>query len=109
MENFFSDGRRTRPYDTVRPLASALRLKIDHHCERDDAKCVRRAVRNASANGKKNILVCWEHKMLGEIADKLGYDDLDYPDDRFDLIYRMKQGKLVDVATEKCPMLDSSS
>lgn len=120
-QNYFPSGRRIRPYDTVKPLADDLGLKVDHHCERDDARCVRRAIRKASKKGARRILVCWEHKELSRIAKKLGVHGLgtcrgrhaqlahcctEYPDDRYDVIFDLYRGKVDDVSSEQCPGLD---
>lgn len=120
-QNYFPSGRRIRPYDTVKPLADDLGLKVDHHCERDDARCVRRAIRKASKKGARRILVCWEHRELSRIAKKLGIHGLgtyrgrhaqlahcctEYPDDRYDVIFDLYRGKVDDVSSEQCPGLD---
>ena len=75
------DGKRARPLDTVKPLADQLGLKVDTSCDRDDPKCVKKAVKNYKGDG--NILICWEHNALTDIAKKLGDDNAPtYPDDR---------------------------
>lgn len=51
-------------------------MDIDHSCDRDDAGCAADKIHKASKNGAKRILVCWEHKRLSDIADKLGVDGL---------------------------------
>lgn len=52
-----SNGKRARPVDTVTPLAQELGLTIDTSCDRDDGKCVKKAVNNYTGAG--NILICW--------------------------------------------------
>lgn len=105
-QDYKSDGRRIRPYDTVKPLARRLGLTIDHHCDRDDDDCAADTVAKAAKNGAQTILVCWEHDALSDIADKLGIDDLEYPDDRFDVVFQMYGGKMDAIFTEGCPQLD---
>lgn len=74
-------GKRTRPYETVRPLADDLGLTVDTSCDRDDPKCVKKAVENYKGDG--NILICWQHEALTDIVKKLGADDApEYPSDR---------------------------
>lgn len=46
-----SDGSRQRPYDTVKPLADSLGLKIDTSCGRDDSDCVANAVDSYEGQG----------------------------------------------------------
>ncbi|KAE9984119.1 hypothetical protein BLS_003017, partial [Venturia inaequalis] len=65
-----SDGSQGRPNATVYPLSQDLGLKIDLSCQRDDSKCVDKVVDNYSGSG--NILICWEHKALTDIATALG-------------------------------------
>ncbi|PMB64531.1 hypothetical protein BM221_009370 [Beauveria bassiana] len=101
---FGLDGKRQRPLDTVKPLAADLGLSVDTHCDRDDPKCVKKAVQNY--NGDGNILICWEHKALTDLAEKLGADNVeDYPSDHFDLIWvdEYPYSKINDIQTENCP------
>lgn len=105
-QDFKSDGSRIRPYDTAKPLADRLGLTIDHHCDRDDDDCAADTVSDAAKNGAKTILVCWEHDALSDIADKLGIDDLDYPGDRFDIVFQMYGGEMDSIFSEGCPGLD---
>ena len=49
-------------------------LTVEAYC--DDAGCAADKIHKASKNGAKRILVCWEHKRLSDIADKLGIDGL---------------------------------
>ena len=101
-----SDGSRRRPYDTVLPLSQDLGLTIDHHCDRDDAKCVKDSIKAYTGSG--NVLVCWEHDALSDISKELG-DEFDYPGDHFDLIYEIVNKQLTDQSpySEGCPGLDS--
>lgn len=76
------DGKRQRPLDTVKPLAGDLGLEVDTSCDRDDAKCVKKVV--DKYDGKGNILICWEHDALKDIAEELGAKDVDdYPDESY--------------------------
>ncbi|WFD19600.1 hypothetical protein MCAP1_001834 [Malassezia caprae] len=105
-QDFKSDGSRIRPYDTAKPLADRLGLTIDHHCDRDDDDCAADTVSDAAKKGAKTILVCWEHDALSDIADNLGIDDLDYPDDRFDIVFQMYDGEMNSIFSEECFGLD---
>ncbi|CAH0046199.1 unnamed protein product [Clonostachys solani] len=107
-QEYKSNGKRERPYDTVLPVATDLGLTVDTSCDRDDSKCVKKAVKNYSGSG--NILICWEHNELTSIAEELGVDDAgDYPDDRFDLIWTLPSpyDTITSETSEQCPGLDS--
>ncbi|GMG08848.1 unnamed protein product [Aspergillus oryzae] len=101
-------GKRTRPYETVLPLAEDLGLTVDTSCDRDDPKCVKKAVEKYKGDG--NILICWQHEALTDIVKKLGAKDApEYPNDRFDLIWTdpSPYTKITETTSEQCPGLDS--
>ncbi|KAJ5092665.1 hypothetical protein NUU61_007535 [Penicillium alfredii] len=101
------NGKRARPYDTVKPLAHDLDITIDTSCDRDDPKCVQKVVKKYKGNG--NILICWEHDALTDIVKKLGAKDApSYPDNRFDVIWidPSPYSKIAATTSEKCPGLD---
>ncbi|KAE9988479.1 hypothetical protein EG328_010518 [Venturia inaequalis] len=104
-----SDGSQGRPNATVYPLSQDLGLKIDLSCQRDDSKCVDKVVDNYSGSG--NILICWEHKALTDIATALGDNNApSYPSDHFDYIWTdpSPYSKVTDTKTsENCPGLDN--
>ncbi|KAI1815678.1 hypothetical protein GGS20DRAFT_584247 [Poronia punctata] len=101
------NGKRARPYLTVKPLADDLGLTVDTSCDRDDEQCVQDAVEGYDGDG--NILICWEHKQLNNLAEELGASDVDnYPDDSYDLIWTQPYdyNEITDVSSENCPGLD---
>lgn len=61
-------------------------------------------------DGDGNILVCWQHGYLTDIAESIGADEgPEYPEDRFDLIWTLPTGsdEVTDQETsENCPVLD---
>ncbi|KAI1747824.1 hypothetical protein F4782DRAFT_519429 [Xylaria castorea] len=102
------DGTRARPYLTVEPLATDLGLTVDTSCDRDDDKCVQDLV--DSYDGPGNILICWEHNELNNIAEQLGAKNVDnYPDDSYNLIWTQpyNYNKVTSVTSENCPGLDN--
>ncbi|TGJ88110.1 hypothetical protein E0Z10_g690 [Xylaria hypoxylon] len=101
------DGKRTRPYLTVKPVADDLGLTVDTSCDRDDEKCVKDAVKDYDGDG--NILICWEHHQLNNLAGELGAEDVkNYPDDSYDLIWTQPHDYdvITAVTSESCPGLD---
>ncbi|EME39468.1 hypothetical protein DOTSEDRAFT_139477 [Dothistroma septosporum NZE10] len=108
-QDYKSDGSRQRPYDTVLPLSQDLGLTVDHSCDRDDTKCVKDKVKDLK-DLDGNILLCWEHKELTDIAEELGDDNApEYPSDRFDLIWPdpYDYTDITDEYSENCPGLDN--
>lgn len=76
------DGKRERPYETVKPLAGSLGIPFNYIIARDDADKVAQTVKNF--NGAGNILICWEHGQLTSIAEALGVKGgPQYPGDRY--------------------------
>ena len=102
-----SDGKRQRPLDTVTPLAADLGLTVDTSCDRDDEKCVKKAVKAYGGTG--NILICWEHSELTAIAEKLGASGVpDYPDDSYNLVWTdpYDYSAITNISSQNCPGLD---
>ncbi|KAI0193652.1 putative phosphoglycerate mutase family protein [Xylaria flabelliformis] len=107
-KTYWVDGTRARPYLTVEPLATDLGLTVDTTCDRDDEQCVQDLVDGYTGNG--NILICWEHKELNNIAEQLGANNVDnYPDDSYNLIWTQPYDydKITSITSENCPGLDS--
>jgi broad specificity phosphatase PhoE len=78
-----SSGKRTRPLDTVQPLATNLGLTVDTSCDRNDPDCVDDLIKIYGDSGAgQNILICWEHDALTDISKTLGGKNVpSYPDD----------------------------
>ncbi|KZT62899.1 putative phosphoglycerate mutase family protein [Calocera cornea HHB12733] len=104
-----SNGDRTRPLETVTPLAEELGLTVDISCDRDDPDCVAAAVAAyQSTEGAENVLICWEHGELTDIATSLGVADApEYPDADYNLIWTVTGGDLISTTSEDCPGLDT--
>ena len=100
------DGRQRRPYDTLRPLADDLGLTVDTACERDEIDAV--VAKIQSYTGKGNVLVCWEHKRLSNIAAALGVlNPPRYPTERFDIIWTCEEPyQTISESKQMCPGLD---
>ncbi|KAI1317560.1 hypothetical protein F5Y16DRAFT_148783 [Xylariaceae sp. FL0255] len=102
-----SSGARERPYETVEPLAEDLGLTVDTSCDRDDEKCVADAV--DAFQGPGNVLICWEHSELSNIAEELGAKNVDsYPDGSYNLIWTQPYpySEITAITSEDCPGLD---
>jgi hypothetical protein len=68
-----------RPVLTVTPLAEALDLKIHHHYEDKDYEKLAEEILGDSKYDGQNILVCWHHGKLLELADALGVGKVTLP------------------------------
>ncbi|KAK0527834.1 hypothetical protein OC842_004743 [Tilletia horrida] len=100
------DGRRSRPYQTVKPLADHLGIHVDLHCEREQADCVARRALAAVDQGK-TVLICWQHKALSDIARAFGVHGLRYPPSRSDILFQLShRGKVSAIRSEECSGLD---
>ncbi|KAJ6153632.1 hypothetical protein N7470_006591 [Penicillium chermesinum] len=103
-----SNGKRARPYDTVEPLAQSLGLTVDTSCSKTDAKCVAKAVKKYSGSG--NVLICWEHGELTDIAEALGdKNPPTYDSNSFNIIWTMPPpySEVTSQTSEDCPGLDN--
>ncbi|GAA5962900.1 hypothetical protein JCM3765_005912 [Sporobolomyces pararoseus] len=100
--------KRKRPFDTVKPIADELGLKIDTECKVEDSKCVKNKIEKYSKRGGKgDVLICWKHSMLHEIVHTLGAPKTKpYPDDRYDIMWTLHHSRLISKESEHCPGLD---
>ena len=98
------------------PLAQALGLQVNAKLDRDDLKHVAKVAKEFGGPG--NVLVCWEHKRLADIAHELGVKgyakssgwkgSVAYPSERFDLIWTVEPPyhEIVAVTSEEIRGLD---
>lgn len=68
------DRRSTRPVDTVRGLATALKLDVIQFAHDDFLKVVKE-IESKQEYESKMVLICWEHHAIQDIAATLGVDD----------------------------------
>ena len=75
-----------RPIQTVEALATNLGLKVQLNAThfKTDFTGVQQAIATFSASGASgDVLICWEHKVLYQLAQLLGADNVPaYPDTR---------------------------
>ena len=58
-----------RPYQTILPLANSYNLPINNQYLRDDCNSVVTDI--LSKNAGKNVLVCWEHKVIVDLVNEI--------------------------------------
>jgi len=116
-----SDGSRSRPYETIHPLAEDLGLTINSSIDRDDVEAAAKAAK--AWEGPGNVLVCWEHGELAKIAEAMGvkkfakdvdvehHHKIEYPGDRFDIIWTVVKpyDEIVAVTSEGVQGLDDGN
>ncbi|HEX6842779.1 MAG TPA: hypothetical protein VF113_14685 [Stellaceae bacterium] len=82
-----------RPVATLKPLARMLDLAIDDsHTEKEHERLAA-TVLNRRYDGKV-VLICWHHGQIPALATALGAKDVPpkWPDERFDLVWRLDYG-----------------
>ena len=61
-----------RPIETVTPLAQDLGMTINTSFEKNDIKALVEEIMTNPLYDKKMVLICWEHKMINNIASEFG-------------------------------------
>ncbi len=81
-----------RSIQTVRPLADALHLKINDAYTRDEYEGMVEEIRHRQEYDGHTVLICWEHKVIPEIARKFGVDNAPetWPDATYDRTWIIK-------------------
>jgi broad specificity phosphatase PhoE len=64
-----------RAIQTVQPLADSLHLKISDAFDRDDYKQMVAEIKHKSKYDGHTVLICWEHKVIPEIAKEFAIED----------------------------------
>jgi hypothetical protein len=75
-----------RSIQTVKPLADALHLRVNDSFERDDFKNMVDDIVHKKEYEGRMVLICWEHKVIPEIALEFGVEDAPtkWPGEDFD-------------------------
>ena len=77
-----------RSIETLEPLAAALNISINESFQRDDFRALSEDINNNRAYDGQVVVVAWQHKILREIAEKVGLKKAPmYPSGRFDRIW----------------------
>lgn len=86
------NGKRGRPLQTLQPLAESLSLTVDTTREREEVSEVASDVLKYFKGDKPgDVLICWEHKRLRDIATAFGVKHApDYDHSRFDLLWKLE-------------------
>jgi hypothetical protein len=77
-----------RSIETLRPLAAAIQVPINERFKRDDFRALSEEINDNPAFEGKVVVVAWQHKILTEIAEKVGLKKAPmYPSERFDRVW----------------------
>lgn len=78
-----------RPYLTIQPLGQALNLNIDSHFTNsdEDVAALTNYIQTDPKFNNANILICWHHEKLLQIANALGAPHDTLPNDWPDSVY----------------------
>jgi hypothetical protein len=83
------EARSRRPIETVTPLAKALKLDlITRYGHSDYPRMAKDILANPDYKGKM-VLICWEHKVIPDMARELGVKDAPakWPGEAFDRLW----------------------
>lgn len=77
-----------RAIQTLQFLSQAIGVRTNTDFERDMVEPLATEILENSIYDNKAVWVCWEHKVLVDIAKALGVDDPpDWPNDQFDRVW----------------------
>lgn len=98
-------AKSNRPYLTIEPLSRQLDLTINNHYENkaDDIQALANYLLIDPTFNNSNILICWHHGQLLDLAEKLGVEKhnlpYDWPEEAFGWLIQIsfdKDGKLAE-------------
>lgn len=70
------EASSVRSIETVKPLADALKVPINDHYLRDDYQKMLADVMARKEYEGHTVLICWEHKVILDIAKELGIENV---------------------------------
>jgi broad specificity phosphatase PhoE len=81
-----------REVETIEPLSHALHLGIDSRFADDDYAALAKELLAKPAYSRKNVLVCWHHGRIPELAAALGvaHPPKPWPDSQFDRVWKIE-------------------
>ncbi len=71
-----NDSSSVRSVETVKPLADALKLPVNQSFIRDDYRSMLAEVMASKQYEGHTVLICWEHKVILDIARELGVENV---------------------------------
>ena len=87
-------GGSVRSIQTLKFISEKFNLVINSDFTREEVKKLVADIKNNKSLNGKMIIICWEHKLLMEIASELGVDEpLDWPKKQYDRIWSLSYSK----------------
>ena len=94
-----------RSIETLHYLSKEIKVPINDSFKRDDFRALAKEINNNHDYDDQVVVVVWQHKILREIAEKLGVKKTsDYPSSKFDRIWLITYKK--DIEKEKVILAD---
>ncbi len=81
-----ADGS-VRAIQTLLDLSYQLNMPIIKKFSRDEVKKLVNNIKDDKDLDGKMIVICWEHKVLEDIAKELGFKGLNWPSEQFDRVW----------------------
>jgi hypothetical protein len=87
-----ASAHSNRPYETVSPLARALKLKINAQFRNEDYAAFAKYLFSTPAYSGATVLVCWHHGHIPALAKALGVEHppSPWPDKQFDRVWKIE-------------------
>ncbi len=81
-----------RSVETLAPLAAALHLSIDDHCDVAQFGTLARDVLSRADCSGRHLLICWHHSTLPELAAALGANHAPskWPSAQYDHVWQLR-------------------
>jgi broad specificity phosphatase PhoE len=82
------DGKSIRAVQTLKYVAQSLDLPIDQDYDKEEVQPLVDEIMSDDAYEHKTVLICWEHKILEDIARAFGIANAPtWPDEQFDRVW----------------------
>ncbi len=83
-------GGSVRAIQTVKMASEQFHVPIETRFTRDQVSELAASIKNDQSLNGKMIVICWEHKVLLDIAAKLGVKQrLDWPSEQYDRVWNL--------------------
>ncbi len=89
-----SSEQSERSVETLTPLSTALKIPIDVRFDDKHYKKLAEAILQGPRHAGGNVLICWHHATMKELAAALGVSNPpDWPSKQYDHLWRIRYAK----------------